>query len=164
MKTILTTLASLLALTAFADAKTFKIGDPVLASVSLPDGWKPSAIKGGGAQATSDDGDLYFAVEPMKGSDVEANLGEALQFVIDQGVKMDPSTTTKYPFEINGMKALEITMQGKNKDGGTDLVDLVAYYATPKMMVVLTGWGTPAGFKKYGNEVASISQSIAPAK
>jgi hypothetical protein len=155
-------IAALLAgVPSFAFAKNFAIpkNDPV-ATVVLPDDWDADAIDSG-VEVTSKDGEVYIAFETVKAADVKTAVGEAIDYLVSKGVKLDSSSMKQKEVTVNGLSGVDIDWIGTDKDGDTE-ISLMVLGASKDRLVMLTYWGTPEGGKANGEELNKIAQSIKP--
>ncbi|GJE59185.1 hypothetical protein [Methylobacterium trifolii] len=151
----------LCALPAAVQAKTFELPDETpLVTIDLPNAWSPEEIDKG-AQATSPDATIYVAFEISNLKNTEKAVVDAVKFLADSGVKIDPSTQKKLETKINGLDVVDINWDAVDKDGPTK-VSLSIIILSPTKIGVLTYWGSPAGEKKYAAQLKGIADSIQP--
>ena len=142
-----------------AEAKVFKLGSPVVASVDLPANWKPEEIDGG-VEAVSPDEEIYVAVEVAGVSSTEKAILEAFAFLEKEGVKVDDKPVKQTEGKINGMPVFEIAAKGKDEDGNDAEVSVAAVVVSETTILLLTYWGTPEGEKTHAAALAKIAQSL----
>jgi hypothetical protein len=155
-------LAALIAgLPGLAYAKNFAIpkNNPV-ATVVLPDDWDAETIDSG-VEVTSKDGEVYIAFETVRAADIKTAIGEAIDYLVKKGVKLDASSMKQKDTTINGMSGAEIDWTGTDKDGDTQ-ISLTILFASKERLVMLTYWGTPEGGKANAEELNKIAESIKP--
>ena len=76
-----------------AFAKDFKTpSEDAIATVAIPDAWKPESYSEEGVQAISDDGTVYLAVESTGTKTVEAAMEESFAYLKEKGVTVDTAT------------------------------------------------------------------------
>lgn len=159
MKKLLLALVLLsLPLAGLAQAKSFKLGTPPIASVTMPDKWKPEETDAG-VEATSPDEEIYLAVEVASVAKLDDAITQALGFLMGEGVVPDTSTQKEENFEVNGMKAFALSYLGKDKDGPTK-ISLVIIIPNQTTALILTYWGTEKGEQTHGKTLTGILQSI----
>ncbi|MBB3571930.1 hypothetical protein FHX05_006081, partial [Rhizobium sp. BK491] len=71
-------------------------GDKPVASITIPDSWKPEETDGG-VQGTSDDSAVYLSVEVANGKSMEKVVTGAIDFLAKNKVTIDPSTQKETP-------------------------------------------------------------------
>jgi hypothetical protein len=155
-------IAALLAgVPSFAYAKNFAIpkNNPI-ATVVLPDDWDADTIDSG-VEVTSKDGEVYIAFETVKAADIKTAIGEAIDYLVSKGVKLDASSMKQKDETINGMSGAEIDWSGTDKDGPTQ-ISLTILAASKDRLVMLTYWGTPEGGKANAETLNKIAESIKP--
>ena len=163
MKTILSVIAIAFLATISAEAKTFKLpnDDFAIASIDLPDSWKPKEFDNG-ASAQSPDDAVYISVVAV-GSDkgMNAEIDETFEMIKSQNVTLDESSKKENKFKINGMDATELLFQGKDEDGPTAIS--ITFVPIKDKMIIFTYWVTTAKEKEHLGEVGKIVNSLKPA-
>ena len=159
-KTLLSTLLACTVLAAPALAGTFKVpnDDFGIASVSIPDAWKPEAIDRG-VQANSPDSEIYLAVEAV-GSDksIDAALDETEKMLKENKVSIDASSQNKSTFQVAGVEATELDFKGK-QDGEAQTVSVV-FVPLKGKLVIMTYWATASKEKAHATEIGKIVNSL----
>ncbi|MDQ6765830.1 MAG: histidine kinase [Verrucomicrobiota bacterium] len=151
------TLAAAFAIPGFAGTHKLPEDKP-LATITIPDAWETDDIDAG-IEATSDDGEVYLAVETTDAANVKAAMDESIKFFKDKGVTVDDSTLKTQEGKIGDMDVVDLSWDGKDEDGPTKVsVTLVA--VTKEKGLLLTYWGSPEGEKKHATELRDIAQSI----
>jgi len=146
-------------LPACAFAKSFSIpSDAALASVSIPDDWKPSTYDNG-VEGNSPDGTIYVAAEVVTATDVKSTTEEALKLFIKQGLKIDENSTKQSDFKVGGMDAVEVSMTGTDDTGVADVSIAIVGLSADKF-IFLTYWGSPAGAKANDAALGEIINSL----
>jgi len=142
-----------------AAAETFKLpNDNPAVIVTLPDAWSP-AEDDGWVEATSDDEEMFVAFEVTGLMDFEESLKETVQYLADEGVTVDTDSESKAPFEINGMKGMEVAWKGTDKDGAVS-VSLSVIGVAPDKILLVTYWSTPKGDTEQAPMLREILASI----
>lgn len=140
-------------------AGTFKLPeDKPTATVTIPDSWDPKKIDNG-VEAQSPDDAIYLAVEATDEAGVEDMAKTAVEWLQEQGVKIDLATQKEQDFKVNGMEAGEIIWQGKDKDGAC-VCSLTFVVTGPKSALLITYWATPSEADKNKADVGKIVNSI----
>jgi hypothetical protein len=140
-------------------AETFKLpNENPAVIVTLPDAWSPQEDDGW-VEATSDDEEMFVAFEVTGLMDFEESLKETVQYLAEEGVELDTSTEKKEPFEINGMKGMEVAWRGMDKDGAVS-VSLSVIAVAPDKILLLTYWSTPRGDTEQAPMLREILKSI----
>jgi hypothetical protein len=159
-KTLLLTLSACALLAGSASAKDFKLPneDFGIATISIPDSWKPSEIDNG-VEATSPDDAVYIAADAV-GSDkgVDAEIDDTFKMLKEHKVKLDQSSKKENKFKINGLDADELLFQGTDEDGPTAVS--IVFVTVKDKLVVLTYWVTTAEEKKNYDTVMKIVNSL----
>ncbi|NLR97863.1 histidine kinase [Rhizobium sp. P38BS-XIX] len=164
MKKMLLIAAAFAALPLLANAKTLAFpSEAPIASVSIPDNWKPQETESG-IDANSPDAAIYFALDVATGDNVDKVISDAVDFLDKNGVKIDPSSRKDDDSnEINGMKLSVLNWQGTDSDGPVN-INLGLLSPAPNKLLVLTYWGSKEDQAKHEKEVLDIIGSIKPAK
>ena len=159
-KILLNTLFACTLLAAPAMAGTFKVpnDDFGVASVSIPDSWKPEAIDRG-VQGNSPDSEIYLAVEAV-GSDkgIESAIDETEKMLKENKVTIDESSQSKSTFQVAGVEATELTYKGK-QEGEAQTVSIVLVPLKGKL-VIMTYWATASKEKAHAAEIGKIVNSL----
>ena len=165
MKAVATlSLLALLAAPLPAFAGTFAIpSDEPVATVSIPDSWKPKPYEGG-TQGTSPDGKVYVAIEMVKADDVGQATEDGIKWFAKQGVEIDPSTMKTKDIKINDLPAFDITMSGKDSDGPAEVSLTLVATNSPTKFLFIYYWGSPEGAKANMDALMKISNSLQATK
>ena len=148
----------------FAHAATLVFpSDAPLASVTIPDAWDPKETISG-IEAKSPDSAIYFSIDVATDKDMGKVIDEAVKFLTDNGVTIDPTTQSDFgDVEINGMNFGSIEFDGKDADGPVEVSLGFASPAEGKMLVV-TYWGTKATQDAHNKDLGEILQSLKPSE
>ena len=142
-----------------AFGKTFKIPDEgSFASVTIPDDWKSKEIDKGVESQSADD-EVYFAVEATDAKGMDKSIEEAVAFLKEQGVTIDTKTQKVSEGKINGMDGVDITWNGKDKEGDA-IVSLTILGVTKEKALLITYWASPAGTTKHAKVLGEILNSV----
>jgi hypothetical protein len=161
MKKISFALLVALALLTPAIAKTFKVPDEgSFASITIPDDWKSKEIDNGVESQSADD-EVYFAVEATDAKGMDKAIEEAVNYLKEQGVTVDEKTMKQSEGKINGMDGVDVTWNGKDKEGDA-IISLTILAAKKEKVLLITYWASPEGTKKHDKELGAILQSIKP--
>src|SRR5436190_14349179 len=118
MKLLLTTLM-IATLGAFsAHGKTFKLPneDFAIASIDMPDSWKPKEFDNGVSGQSADDAVYISVVAVGSEKGMTAEIDDTFDMLKKQKVTLDESTKKENKFKINGLDATELLYQGKDED------------------------------------------------
>ncbi len=151
-------LAVLSCLPGLAEAKTVKLtGAKPVATVTIPDSWKPDEYDWG-VEAQSPDDEIYVAVEVSSVKGLEKAAEEAMKFYKKQGVtvKGDP---VQSEHKLNGMDVVDLSWKGRDKDGEAD-ISLSFVIVSETRVLLLYYWGSPAGGAKHRETLSGILNSI----
>jgi hypothetical protein len=142
-------------------AKTFKIPEEkAFASITIPDDWKSKEIDSG-VESQSADNEVYFAVEATDAKGMDKAIEEAITYLSEQGVTVDDKTMKQSEGKINGMDGIDVTWNGKDKEGAA-IISLTILAANKEKVLLITYWASPEGTKKHDKELGAILQSIKP--
>jgi len=161
MKKISLALLFALALLTPSFGKTFKVPDEEsFASITIPDDWKSKEIDKG-VESQSADSEVYFAVEATDAKGMDKSIEEAVDFLKEQGVTVDEKTMKQSEGKINGMEGVDITWNGKDKEGDA-IISLTILAAKKHKALLITYWASPEGTKKHSKELGAILNSVKP--
>jgi hypothetical protein len=143
-----------------AAAETHKIpGDNPSATVTVPDdGWSVSPIAKG-VEISSDDDEVYMAVEGVPLKDLVELVGDTVKYLNREGVQVDKSTEKETSGTINGMDMRDIGWSGRDKDGDV-IIHLLIVAVSPTDAVLFTYWASPTGDKEHDAAITKIVRSI----
>lgn len=156
---------ALLALTspiaAHAATLTFP-GDKPVASITIPDSWKPEETEGGGVQGTSDDSAVYLSAEVASDKSIDKVVSSAIDFLAKNKIAIDTSTQKETPTtDVNGLQMATLEWDGKDEDGPVSIGLLIVQVNADNALVV-TYWGDKGEEDKHDAEVKAIVTSIKP--
>jgi hypothetical protein len=147
-----------------AIAGTFPIpAENPIATVSIPDSWKPNAYDVG-VEGTSADGALYVAFESVDAADVKTATEEGLKYYVKNGVETDLASMKTKDIKINNLDAFDLSFTGKDKDGPANISLTLVKTNSPAKFLLLYYWGSSGGEKANGAELKAISDSIQATK
>jgi hypothetical protein len=151
------TLAAALVHPAFAEQFRIPADDPIV-TIDVPDDWTVAQIDKG-IEASSDDDEVYLAIEgtPMKGL-VELTT-DAVRFLGRAGVTVDKSSEKSNEGTVNGFKMNSIGWAGQDKDGEV-VIHLMILTITPTKGVLFTYWASPEGDKEHEEAIRKIIRSV----
>jgi photosystem II reaction center protein PsbP len=160
MKTLLTLIAIAFLGTLQLDAKTFKLpnDDFAIASIDMPDSWKPKAFENGVSGQSADDA-VYLSVAAV-GSEkgMEAEIEDTFDMLKKHNVTLDESTKKENKFKIGGLDATELLYQGKDEDGPAAIS--ICFVPIKDKLIIFTYWVTTAKEKEHLKEVGTIVNSL----
>jgi predicted Zn-dependent protease len=158
MKTIYALLLSaLLAAPAFAGAHKIPKEAPI-ASITFPSGWKVEDSDES-IDATSDDGEIYINVELNDSDSIEGAIEESFGYLKKNKVTVDPDSKKQTEGEINGLKGIDFSFDGKDADGPCK-ISLTVLQVSEKKGLLILYWASPEGEKKHDAELGKIMQSL----
>ena len=161
MKTLSLAFLLALALVTPSFAKTFKIPDEgSFASITIPDDWDSKEIDKGVESQSADD-EVYFAVEATDAKGMDKSIEEAVEFLKKQGVTIDEKTMKQSEGKVNGMDGVDITWNGKAKEGDA-IISLTIIAAKKDKALLITYWASPEGTQKHAKELGAILNSVKP--
>lgn len=164
MKTLLTLIAITFLAAITADAKTFKLPneDFAIASIDMPDSWKPKVVENGVWGQSSDDAVYISVVAVGSEKGLNAEIDDTIEMLKGQKVTLDESTKKENKFKAGEFDATEILFQGKDADGPAAVS--MCFVPVKDKMIVLTYWVTTAKEKEHQAEVGTIVNSLKAAK
>ena len=162
MKTLLTLVAITILGAVAVDAKTFKLPNDefTIASIDIPDSWKPKEVDRG-VECQSSDGAVYMSIVAV-GSDkgMNAEIDEVFAMLKERNVVLDDSTKKEEKFKVGSLDATELLFQGKDDDGPTAVS--IVFIPIKDKMVIATYWVETAKEKEHQKEVGTIVNSLKP--
>jgi hypothetical protein len=162
MKTLLTFIAIAFLATIPVDAKTFKLPneDFAIASIDMPDSWKPKEVENG-IWGQSADTAVYMSVVAV-GSDkgMNAEIDDTFEMLKTHNVTIDDSTKKENKFKVGSLDATELLFQGKDEDGPCAIS--ICFVPIKDKMIIFTYWVTTAKEKEHLKEVGTIVNSLKP--
>ena len=162
MKTLLTLIALALLGTIPVDAKTFKLpnDDFAIASIDLPDSWKPKAFDNGVSGQSADDAVYLSVVAVGSEKGMQAEIEDTFEMLKTHNVTLDESTKKENKFKISGLDATELLYQGKDEDGPAAIS--IVFVPIKDKLIIMTYWVTTAKEKEHLPEVGNIVNSLKP--
>ena len=163
MKTLLTLIAIACLGAIAADAKTFKLPNDefAIASIDIPDSWKPKEVDRGVECQSSDDAVYMSIVAVGSEKGMNAELDETFQMLKERNVVLDDSTKKEQKFKVGSLDATELMFQGKDDDGPTAVS--IVFIPIKDKLIVATYWVETAKEKEHQKEVGTIVNSLKPA-
>jgi hypothetical protein len=163
MKSLLTLLIVALATlgaSVSADAKTFKLpnDDFAIASIDMPNSWKPKEIDNGVA-GESADGAVYLSVVAV-GSEkgMTAEIDDTFDMLKTHKVELDEATKKENKFKVGEFDATELLYQGKDEDGPAAIS--IVFVPIKDKLIIMTYWVTTAKEKEHLEEVGKVVNSL----
>jgi len=154
-------LSALLALPAFAGTHKIPKEEP-LATIAFPSGWKVEDSDES-IDATSDDGEIYINLELNDGDSIEGAIEETFGYLKKNKVTVDMASKKQSEGEINGLKGIQFSFDGKDEDGPAK-ISLMVIQISEKKGLLLLYWASPEGEKKHQAELDTILGSLKKAK
>ena len=159
MKLLWTVALVLFGLCSAVVAKEFRLPDarPV-ATVNIPDSWKPVPIEKG-VQGQTADNSVYLSVETTETAQgMSAIIDDTFAVLKEHGVDLDHHVKKENKFLINGLPADELLYDGKDEDGPTMVS--ITFVNIGKTTLVLTYWASTEGTKKHQSEVGKVLATV----
>lgn len=160
MKTLFALLTAAFLTTLCADAKTFKLpnDDFAIASIDMPDSWKPKEFENGVAGQSPDDA-VYLSVVAV-GSDkgMAAEIDDTFEMLKKHNVTLDEATKKESSFKIGSFDATELLYQGKDEDGPAAIS--ITFVPIKDKLIIFTYWVTTAKEKEHQATVGKIVNSL----
>ena len=145
-----------------ADAKTFKLPDDdfAIASIDMPDSWKPKEIDGGVAGQSPDDAVYLSVVAVGSEKGMKGEIDDTFEMLKSHNVELDESTKKEDSFKIGGLEATELSYQGKDEDGPAAIS--IVFVPIKDKLIIMTYWVTTAKEKEHQADVGKIVNSLKP--
>lgn len=142
-----------------ANAKEFKLPDAApVASITIPETWKPELIEKG-VQGQTADNAVYLSVETTASKkEMSRIIDDTFDMLKEHKVDLNHTVKRENKFLINGLAADELLYDGKDEDGLTMVS--ITFVNIGKSALVLTYWASVDGNKKHEPEVEKILSSI----
>jgi len=160
MKTLLTLIAITVLSSVAVDAKTFKLPDDEfpIASIDIPDSWKPKEVDRG-VECQSPDDAVYMSIVAV-GSEkgMNAEIDEVFEMLKERNVVLDDSTKKEDKFKIGSLDATELSFQGKDDDGPTAVS--IVFIPMKDKLIIATYWVETAKEKEHQKDVGTIVNSL----
>ncbi len=144
-------------------AKEFRLPDakPV-ATVNIPDTWKPVLIEKG-VQGQTADNSVYLSVETATTAEgMSGIVDDTFAVLKEHNVDLDHHVKKENKFLINGLPADELLYDGKDEDGSTMVS--ITFVNIGKTTLVLTYWASTEGTKKHESEISKLLATIKAVK
>jgi hypothetical protein len=161
MKTLVTLIAiAFLGAIATTDAKTFKLPNDefAIASLDIPDSWKPKEVEKGVECQSSDDAVYMSIVAVGSEKGMNAEIDDVFEMLKSRNVTLDDSTKKENKFKAGAFDATELLYQGKDEDGPTAVS--ITFVPIKDKMVIITYWVETAKEKEHQQEVGKIVNSL----
>jgi hypothetical protein len=160
MKTLLTLIAIAFVGIISVDAKTFKLpnDDFAIASIDMPDSWKPKTYDNGISGQSADDAVYLSVVAVGSEKGMQAEIEDTFEMLKTHNVTLDESTKKENKFKIGGLDATELLYQGKDEDGPAAIS--ICFVPIKDKLIIFTYWVTTAKEKEHLQEVGKIVNSL----
>lgn len=160
MKTLLTLIAIAFLAIISVDAKTFKLpnDDFAIASIDMPDSWKPKTYDNGISGQSADDAVYLSVVAVGSEKGMQAEIEDTFQMLKTHNVTLDESTKKENNFKIGALDATELLYQGKDEDGPAAIS--ICFVPIKDKLIIFTYWVTTAKEKEHLQEVGKIVNSL----
>ena len=129
--------------------------DPI-ATLAIPDSWKPNAIEYGYA-AKSPDGDVFFAVEYATEARIEKMFATNKTWMKENKIVTKGDAAEKVT-ELGGLPAKIFTYQATDENGETQ-IDFVTI-AAGKQLIMITLWASTAEREANKDDIIAIQKSL----
>jgi hypothetical protein len=160
MKTLLSLIAIACLGATAVDAKTFKLPNDefAIASIDIPDSWKPKEVDRGVECQSSDDAVYMSIVAVGSEKGMSAELDETFAMLKERNVVLDDSTKKEQKFKVGSLDATELMFQGKDDDGPTAVS--IVFIPIKDKVIDATYWVETAKEKEHQKEVGTIVNSL----
>ena len=141
-------------------AKEIKLPDAefAIASVNIPNGWKPEAVDHG-VEAVSADGAIYLsavAVGSEKG--MQAEIDATFEMLKEHKVKINESTKKEGKGKINAFETTSLTFKGKDEDGPCTIS--IIFVPIKGKVLIMTFWYSDEDIEKHAKTMDGILDSL----
>jgi hypothetical protein len=162
IKSLLTVLTIAILGAVSADAKTFKLPneDFAIASIDVPDSWKPKEAENGVFGQSADDAVYLSVVAVGSEKGMSAEIDDTFEMLKTHKVELDDSTKKENKFKIGALDATELLYQGKDQDGPAAVS--IVFVPIKDKLIIMTYWVTTAKEKEHLKEVGTIVNSLKP--
>ncbi len=127
-----------------------------IATIVIPDSWKPEQIEYG-YSAKSPDDDVFFSVEYANAARIDKMFALNDAWMKDNKIKVKGKATEK-EFEINGLPAKIFTYQATDENGDTK-IDFVTIPAG-KQLILITIWASEEEREANKDDIIAIQKSL----
>jgi hypothetical protein len=160
MKKLLTLIAITLLGAVAVDAKTFKLPNDEfsIASIDIPDSWKPKEVDRGVECQSSDDAVYMSIVAVGSEKGMTAEIDETFEMLKSRNVVLDEKSKKENKFKVGSLDATELLFQGKDQDGPTAVS--IVFVPVKDKMVIITYWVETAKEQEHLKEVGTIVNSL----
>ena len=160
MKTLLTLITLAFVGVIAADAKTFKLPneDFAIASIDMPDSWKPKEVDNGIWGQSPDDAVYISVVAVGSEKGMSGEIEDTFEMLKKNNVTLDESTKKENKFKAGSLDATELLYQGKDEDGPAAVS--ITFVPIKDKLIILTYWVTTAKEKEHQEEVGKIVNSL----
>jgi hypothetical protein len=143
-----------------AAARTFSIPrDQPVATVDIPDSWRPTPACGG-IEGSALDGVVHLAVEFIAAPDVGAASAAAIKKLADRNVAINPKTQRTAILRFNAFEALKTDFSGTDPSGESEITLILV--ATPRKsgFLLISYWGDDEAQESVSNDLQSVLDSL----
>ena len=160
MKTLLTLITLAFVGVIAADAKTFKLpnDDFAIASIDMPDSWKPKEVENGIWGQSGDDAVYISVVAVGSEKGMSGEIEDTFEMLKKNKVTLDESTKKENKFKAGAFDATELLYQGKDEDGPAAVS--ITFVPIKDKLIIFTYWVTTAKEKEHQEEVGKIVNSL----
>jgi hypothetical protein len=160
MKTLLTLISLAFVGVIAADAKTFKLpnDDFAIASIDMPDSWKPKEVENGVEGQSSDDAVYISVVAVGSEKGMSGEIDDTFEMLKKNKVTLDESTKKENKFKVGAFDATELLYQGKDEDGPAAVS--ITFVPIKDKMIIITYWVSTDKEKEHQKEVGTIVNSL----
>ena len=160
MKTLLTLIAVAFLGVVAVDAKTYKLpnDDFAIASIDMPDSWKPTVVENGIWGQTEDTAVYMSVVAVGTEKGMQGEIEDTIEMLNKHKVSLDDSTKKENKFKAGSFDATELLYQGKDEDGPAAVS--ITFVPVKDKMIIITYWVSTDKEKEHSAEVGKIVNSL----
>ena len=161
MTKFLLSLAALAVMVMPVAAKEFKLPkEESIFSVKFPDSWKVTQ-EDESLEALSGDEAVAIWMQTDDASTLEDSIKANVDYLIEQGVKLDLKTQKETEGEHNGMPMRTVSWKGTDTESAC-AVSLVLLRPTKDTAITMLYWATEEEVKKNTKDINAVLESMKP--
>ena len=147
-----------------AAARTFPIPpDRPVATIDVPDDWRPISIPDG-VEGAAMNVKVRIAAEFISAPDLDAASAMATAKLRQSGVMVGSETGRAARRRLNGLDALKIDYSGTDPNGESDITIILVAVPARAGFVAVCYWGEDEAQESVSNDLQSIAESVELAK
>ena len=129
-------------------------------SVKFPDSWKVTQ-EGDSVEAFSGDEAVAIWMQTDDASTIDDSMKANIEYLNEQGVKLDQKTRKDTEGEHNGMPMSTVSWKGTDAESDCS-VSLIFLHPTEDTAITMLYWATEEEVKKNAKDIDSVIESMKP--